>query len=46
MSLLLKLTKTLVYKEIGASTKIPIFTYFEGAEFKFEIRFYSSPLVF
>ena len=26
--------------------KIPIFTEFEGAEFKFEIRFYSSPLVF
>ena len=38
---------TLVYKEIEASTKIPVFfTYFEGAEFKFKIRFYSSPLVF
>ena len=37
---------TLVYKEIEASTKIPVFTYFEGAEFKFEICFNSSPLVF
>ena len=36
----------LVYKEIEASTKIPVLTLFEGAEFKFEIRFYSSPLVF
>ena len=34
---------TLVYKEIEASTKIPVFTKFEGFEFKFEIRFYSSP---
>ena len=37
---------TRVYKEIEASTKIPLFTLFEGTEFKFEIRFYSSPLVF
>ena len=37
---------TLVYKEIEASTKIPVFTEFEGAEFKFEIRFFSSLLVF
>ena len=37
---------TLVYKEIEASTKIPVLRVFEGAEFKFEIRFYSSPLVF
>ena len=36
----------LVYKEIEASTKIPISTKFEDAECKFEIRFYSSPLVF
>ena len=37
---------TLVSKEIEAITKIPVFTKFEGAEFKFDIRFYSSPLVF
>ena len=40
------LSITLVYKEIEAIIKIPVFTYFEGAEFKFEIRFYLSPLVF
>ena len=37
---------TLVYKEIEASTKITVFTSFECAELKFEIHFYSSPLVF
>ena len=37
---------TLVNKEIEASTKIPVLTLFEGAEFKFEICFYSSHLVF
>ena len=46
LGILCYLVIALVYKEIEPSTKIPVFTLFEGVEFKFEIGFYSSPLVF